>query len=53
MESEVPIGEVAAALGKGDQTEDVFHILHHAAANPDHDITMMPSDPLWQSRFKG
>ncbi len=45
--------EAAAALGKGNQAEDAFHILRHAAANPDHGIAMMPAEPLWKSRFRG
>ncbi|TWJ13388.1 glucose-6-phosphate isomerase [Geobacter argillaceus] len=45
--------EAATALGKADQAEAVFHILRHATANPDHGITMIPQEPLWQSRFSG
>ncbi len=45
--------EAAAALGKGEEAESAFHILRHAAANPDHGITMVPEEPLWLSRFSG
>ena len=45
--------EAATALGRGDQAETAFHILRHGAANPDHGITMVPLEPLWQSRFSG
>ncbi len=45
--------EVAVGLGKADQAETVYHILRHAAANPDHGIAMVATEPPWLSRFKG
>lgn len=45
--------EAATALGKGEQAETIFHILRHGAANPDHGITMVTVEPLWQSTFTG
>ena len=51
--SEVPATaeEVAAAIGRGADVEDVFHILLHAAANPDHGVRILFADPVFQSRF--
>ncbi|WP_298439317.1 glucose-6-phosphate isomerase [Geobacter sp.] len=43
--------EIAAAIGPGADVEAVFHILLHAAANPDHGVRLLAVDPLYQSRF--
>ena len=43
--------EVAAAIGRQEETETVFHVLLHAAANPDHGVAMTRTEEVWQSRF--
>jgi len=44
--------EIAASIGAADQTEIVFRLLRHLAANPaDHQIAMEPVTPLWESSF--
>jgi len=43
--------EIAAALGREEQAESVFHILRHAAANPDHGVRMAVSSDICASRF--
>jgi glucose-6-phosphate isomerase len=43
--------EVAALLGIPDETETVFHILCHAAANPAHGIEMVREVEFCGSRF--
>ena len=48
---ELTADEVAAAIGRQDEAETVFHILLHAAANPDHGVTMAKRDEVWESRF--
>ncbi|MSM40978.1 MAG: glucose-6-phosphate isomerase [Geobacter sp.] len=45
--------QLAAALGKGEETEAAFRILRHLAANPDRGIMMDRADNLWESRFRG
>jgi glucose-6-phosphate isomerase len=42
---------LAVAIGASEQTEAVFMILRHLAANPDHHVIMESADPLWKSRF--
>jgi glucose-6-phosphate isomerase len=44
--------EIAGAFGKPDEAETVFHILRHAAANPDHGVTMTKGDTICDSRFR-
>jgi glucose-6-phosphate isomerase len=43
--------EIAAAIGVIDQTESIFRLLRHLAANPDHGVTMTTTYQLWESRF--
>jgi glucose-6-phosphate isomerase len=46
------VDEIAAALGRPEEAETVFHLLRHAAANPDHGVTQEKAEPLWESRFR-
>ncbi|AJE02918.1 glucose-6-phosphate isomerase [Geobacter pickeringii] len=43
--------EIAAAIGRDVEVEAVFHILLHAAANPDHGVRIFAAEPLFQSQF--
>jgi len=43
--------ETAMALGLADETEDVYHVLEHLAANPDHKLERSEADPPWKARF--
>jgi glucose-6-phosphate isomerase len=43
--------EVATLVGRPEEAETAFHILHHAAANPAHGIRMSPGEEFWGSRF--
>ena len=43
--------ETATALGLADETENVYHILEHAAANPDHKLERSEADAPWEARF--
>jgi glucose-6-phosphate isomerase len=43
--------ETAAAIGRPAEAETVFHILAHAAANPDHGIRMLKEKDICGSRF--
>lgn len=43
--------EIAAAIGRPAETESVFRILLHAAANPDHGVRLVPAEPFFASRF--
>jgi glucose-6-phosphate isomerase len=43
--------EIAAAIGHPAETETVFHILAHAAANPDHGVSMLKEENICGSRF--
>lgn len=44
--------ETAAAIGAPDEAEAVFHILLHAAHNPDHGVEMVKGEELCGSRFR-
>jgi glucose-6-phosphate isomerase len=44
--------EVANALGIPEQTETIFRLLRHVAANPDHGIVEEPTEPLWAGRYR-
>ena len=44
--------EIARAIGARDEAETVFRILLHAAANPDHGVTMAKGDDFCENRFK-
>jgi glucose-6-phosphate isomerase len=33
---------IANAVGEADEVELIYHLLHHAAANPDHDVVCTP-----------
>ena len=43
--------ETAAAMGLNEETENVYHILEHLAANPDHGIERSPAETPWETRF--
>ena len=43
--------ETATALGLADETENVYHILEHMAANPDHKLERSEADTPWEARF--
>jgi glucose-6-phosphate isomerase len=43
--------EIAAAIGHPAEAETVFHILAHAAANPDHGVSMLKEENICGSRF--
>jgi glucose-6-phosphate isomerase len=43
--------EVAAAIGRPDATETVFHVLEHAAANPDHRVRRIDGPSAAAGRF--
>lgn len=43
--------EIATELGNAGETESVFRILRHLAANPDHGVKVEAAEPLWESRF--
>ncbi|HTP64135.1 MAG TPA: glucose-6-phosphate isomerase, partial [Geobacteraceae bacterium] len=45
--------EIATAIGRPEETEPVFQILLHIAANPDHGVVMAREKDVWASRFKG
>ena len=49
---ELTAEEVAAAIGRPEEAEAVFHILLHAATNPDHGVAMARRKEVWQSRFR-
>lgn len=43
--------EIAAAIGQSERVEEVFTILEHAAANPDHGVTRSPGSGIFDARF--
>lgn len=45
--------EIAGAIGCPEKTEQLFRILLHLSANPDHAVDMKRAEPLWSSRFSG
>ena len=44
--------EIALALDKQDQTENIFHILEHLQANSDHGVVMMEGDTLFTRSYQ-
>ncbi len=44
--------EIAGSIGHPEKTEQLFRILLHVAANPDHAISMEKKTPLWSSLFR-
>ncbi len=44
--------QIASAVGSGDDTENVFKVMEHAAANPDHGIEKIPAMPPFLSRYR-
>jgi glucose-6-phosphate isomerase len=44
--------EIASAIGAPEEVETVFKLLEHAAANADHQIKNIPSDPPFRSRYQ-
>jgi glucose-6-phosphate isomerase len=44
--------EVAELIGRPEEAETIFHILHHAAANPDHRIEMQSGGDHCENRFR-
>ena len=49
--TEVTAMDVADALGVADEAERVFHVLEHAAANPDHGVTRRAGVTPTQSTY--
>ncbi|HXC93312.1 MAG TPA: glucose-6-phosphate isomerase, partial [Geobacteraceae bacterium] len=45
--------EIGGSIGHPDKTGQLFRILLHLAANPDHAVNMKRAQPLWESRFSG
>jgi len=45
--------EIGSAIGHQEKTEQIFRILLHLAANPDHAVVIKKEEPLWGSRFSG
>jgi glucose-6-phosphate isomerase len=45
-------GEIASAIGSKEETELVFRLLEHAAANPDHKIKKIPAGLPYNSRYQ-
>ena len=44
--------EIAAALGKPDEIENIFHILEHLQSNPDHGVVMMDGDTVFMRSYQ-
>ncbi|HEY5973994.1 MAG TPA: glucose-6-phosphate isomerase, partial [Geobacteraceae bacterium] len=44
--------EVASGLGIPGQTETIFRLLRHVAANPDQGIVEDATEPIWASRYR-
>jgi len=45
--------EIGGSIGHPDKTGQLFRILLHLSANPDHAVNMKRAQPLWESRFSG
>jgi glucose-6-phosphate isomerase len=43
--------EIGSSIGHPDKTEQLFRMLRHLSANPDHAVNMKRAEPLWGSRF--
>ncbi len=44
--------DIAAAIGKEEQIESIFHILEHLQANPDHGVVMMEGETLFTRSYQ-
>ncbi len=44
--------EIAVALDKEDQLENIFHLLEHLQANPDHGVVMMEGETLFTRSYQ-
>lgn len=44
--------QIAAAIARPDAVESLFHLLEHAAANPDHAITREPGPTPFTARYR-
>ena len=44
--------EIAEALGKQEQIEEIFHILQHLEANSDHGVVMMEGDTYFSRSYQ-
>ena len=44
--------ECARALGRAEEVETVFAILRHLAANPDHGVSVVRGEKIWENRFR-
>jgi len=45
------VEQVAAALDASVETETIYKILQHVAANPDHDVTARPGATVFETQF--
>ena len=45
-------GEIASAIGSGEEVENVFKVMEHAAANADHGIKKIAATPPYNSRYQ-
>ncbi len=45
------VEEIAAAIGESEAAETVYHILEHAAANPDHDVRRTSGTNPFDARY--
>jgi glucose-6-phosphate isomerase len=43
--------EIGSSIGQPEKTEQLFRLLLHLSANPDHGVTMQRTEPLFLSRF--
>jgi glucose-6-phosphate isomerase len=44
--------ECAMALARPEEVETVFMILRHLAANPDHGVSAIKAEKIWESKFR-
>ena len=44
--------EIASAVGSREEVENVFKVMEHVAANPDHGIKKIPAAPPYNSRYQ-
>jgi len=45
--------QVAEGMGAGEETESVFKILQHLAANPDHNVKRVAGATVFETRYSG
>ena len=45
--------QVAEGMGAGEETESVFKILQHLAANPDHNVKCVAGATVFETRYSG